>query len=57
MPCLKLLGRRWGVADDDVIFLATPWLFHVVWTVLLPILLQVPADVHPRIWERQETIS
>lgn len=41
MPCLRLFGRRWGIADDDVIFAATPWFFHVVWIILLPILIQV----------------
>lgn len=41
MPCLRLFRRRWGVADDDVVFAATPWLFHLVWVILLPILLQV----------------
>ncbi len=41
MPCLKLFGRRWGIANDDIIFAATPWLFHLVWVILLPILIQV----------------
>lgn len=41
MPCLRLFGRRWGIANDDIIFAATPWLFHLVWVILLPILIQV----------------
>lgn len=51
MPCLKLYGRRWGIADDDIIFAATPWLFHFVWIILLPILLQVSCAVSAtRLW-------
>lgn len=36
------------MADDDVVFAATPWLFHLVWIILLPILLQV-TSVHPHV--------
>lgn len=41
MPCLRLFGRRWGIADDDIILAALPLVFHAVWVVVLPILLGV----------------
>lgn len=39
MPCLKLFGRRWGLANDDVIFAAVPLVVHLVWIITLPVLL------------------
>jgi hypothetical protein len=41
MPCLKLFGRRWGLANDDVIFAAVPLVVHLVWIITLPVLLSV----------------
>ena len=36
MPALKLLGRRWNVASDDIPAAAFfPTLYHGIWTVIL----------------------
>lgn len=40
MPPLKILGRRWGVANDDVVLALLPLVFHLVWTIVVPVRLQ-----------------
>ena len=36
MPALRLLGRRWNVASDDLpIIFVSPTLFHAAWSVIL----------------------
>lgn len=37
MPPLKVLGRRWGVANDDVVLALLPLVFHLVWTIVIPV--------------------
>ena len=42
MPALKIFGRRWGIASDDVVLTIPPLIFHFVWTIVIPVRPQHP---------------
>jgi hypothetical protein len=37
MPALRLLHRRWGIASDDVVLAFPPLLYHLAWTITMPV--------------------